>query len=289
MGKVKKNRKKNDDESSNLEVGRSIATLKQKKTSAKSSFTRTRHKFEELLNEDLPSSREVKEYKKKIDEQLQQVIILLTELFVLYEQSKNLDGQNRVVDEMEKIDTEYSNIMNQAKEYLYNRKDESSSIAGTVPSKVRRLQQDEIDAQEKIKEIEREFKQKQEELEPQRTELEKKYKMEMQVLDEKLASEGKKFELSKKEVLDIPEVNSSCDLDSIKSEQIHDHSECRKEIQLEKPDVNKESSTQKIGQDLWRQPKRVSVPVKVVMRTGSQSSLHVWIRFQQLQNTSCYN
>ena len=124
-----------------------------KKTSAKSSFTRTTHKFEELLNEDLPRSREVKEYKKKIDEQLQQVMILLTELFVLYEQSKNLDGQNRVVDEMEKIDTEYSNIMDQAKEYLYNQKDESSSITGTVQSKVRRLQQDEIDAQEKIKEI----------------------------------------------------------------------------------------------------------------------------------------
>ena len=150
-----------------MEVGRSIAILKQKKRSSKSSFTRTRHKFEELLNEDLPSSREVKEYKRKIDEQLQQVMILLTELFVLYEQSKNLDGQNRVVDEMEKIDTEYSNIMDQAKEYLYNRKDESSSITGTVPSKVRRLQQDEIDAQEKIKEIEREFKQKQEELELQ--------------------------------------------------------------------------------------------------------------------------
>ena len=225
MVKNKKNRKKNDDESSNLEVGRSIATMKQKKTSAKSSFTTARHKFEELLNEDLPSRHEVKGYKKKIDEQLQQVMILLP---ILYEQSKNLDGQNRVVDEMEKIDTEYSNIMDQAKEYLYNRKDESSSITGTVRSKVRRVQQDEVDAQEKIKEIEREFKQEQEELELQRTELQKKYKMKIQVLDEKLSREGNKFELSKKEVLDIPEVNSSYDLDSIKSEQIHNHSECRK-------------------------------------------------------------
>ena len=223
-----------------MEVGRSIATLKQKKTSAKSSFTRTKHKFEELLNEDLPSRHQVKEYQKKLDEQLQQIMVLLTELSVLYEQSKNLNRQNRVVHEMEKIDTEYSNIMDQAKEYLYNRKDESSSITGTVRSKVRRLQQDEIDAQEKIKEIEKEFKQKQEELELQRTELEKKYKMEMQVLDEKLASEGKKFELSKKEVLDIPEANSSCDLDSVKPEQTHDHSQCRKEVQLERPDVNEE-------------------------------------------------
>ena len=89
--------------------------MKQKKTSAKSSFTRTRHKFEELLNEDLPSRRKVKEYQKKIDEQLQQVIILLTELSVLHEPSKNLHGQNRVVDKMEKIDTEYSNITDQAK------------------------------------------------------------------------------------------------------------------------------------------------------------------------------
>ena len=83
----------------------------------------------------------------------------------------------------------------------------------------------------------------------------------MQVFHEKLASEGKKFKLSKKEVLDIPEANSSGDLDSVKSEQIHDHSECRKEILLERPDVNIESSTQKIGQDLWRQFKRVSVLV----------------------------
>ena len=83
----------------------------------------------------------------------------------------------------------------------------------------------------------------------------------MQVLDYKLASESKKFEFSKKEVLDIPASNSSCDLDSVKSEQIHDHSECRKVIELERPDVNKESSTQKTGQDLWRQLKRVSILV----------------------------
>ena len=86
MDKNKKNRKKNDAESSNSEVRRSIETLKLKKTSAKSSFTRARHKFEELLNEDLPSRREVKGYQKKIDEQLQQIMILLTELSVLYEQ-----------------------------------------------------------------------------------------------------------------------------------------------------------------------------------------------------------
>ena len=63
--------------------------------------------------------------------------------------------------------------MDQAKEYLYNWKDESSSITGTVWSKVRRFQQDKIDAQDKIKEIEIEFKQRQGELELQRTELEK--------------------------------------------------------------------------------------------------------------------
>ena len=51
-------------------------------------------------------------------------MILLTKLSVLYEQSKDLDRQNRVVDEIEKIVTEYSNIMDQAKEYLYNRKEE---------------------------------------------------------------------------------------------------------------------------------------------------------------------
>ena len=85
--------------------------------------------------------------------------------------------------------------------------------------------------------------------------------LEKKVLDGKLVNEGKKSELSKKEASGISEANSSCDLDSVKSEQIQDHSGCRKEMQLERPDVNKESSTQKIGQDLWRQLKRVSIPV----------------------------
>ena len=73
--------------------------------------------------------------------------------------------KNRVVDETDKM------ITDQAKEYLYNRKDESSSII--VQSKLRNLQQEEIHTRETIKEKEKEFKQKQEELELQQTELEK--------------------------------------------------------------------------------------------------------------------
>ena len=40
--------------------------------------------------------------------------------------------------------------MNQAKEYLHNRIDELLSITGTVQSRVRRLQHEEIDARKKI-------------------------------------------------------------------------------------------------------------------------------------------
>ena len=72
--------------------------------------------------------------------------------------------------------------------------------------------------------------------------MEEKYKMEILRLDYKLASEGKKIELWKNEVLDTIVANSSCDLESVKSEQIYDQTECRKEIQLERPDLKKESS-----------------------------------------------
>ena len=109
---------------------------------------------------------------------------------------------------MEKIDTEYSNIIDQAKKYLYNRKDESSSITGTV------LQQDEIDAQEKIKEIKRKNKKNKNNQSLNELNWRKKYKTEEQVLDEKLGSEGKKSELPKNKVLDIPGANSSGDLQS---------------------------------------------------------------------------
>lgn len=75
---------------------------------------------------------------------------LLTELSVLHEQSKNIGRQNCVIHEMEKIDGKNSNIMDQAKEYLHNRIDELLSITGTVQSRVRRLQHQEIDARKKI-------------------------------------------------------------------------------------------------------------------------------------------
>ena len=80
---------------------------------------------------------------------------ILSELCDLYEKAKNLDGQNYVVVEMEKLDDQYNDIMDKAKDYLYNRKDEASSITGTVKSKVERLQQDEIAAREKIDKIEK--------------------------------------------------------------------------------------------------------------------------------------
>ena len=43
---------------------------------------------------------------------------LLTELSLLYEQSKTIDGQNHVVGEMKKIHEEYNNIMDQVKGYF---------------------------------------------------------------------------------------------------------------------------------------------------------------------------
>ena len=47
---------------------------------------------------------------------------------------------------------------------------------------------------------EKEFEQKQDEMELQRTELEEKYKLEIQVLDDTCASECKKLEKSKLEI-----------------------------------------------------------------------------------------
>ena len=113
---------------------------------------------------------------------------------------------------MKKIDEEYRNIMDQANEYLYNQKDESSCVTSTVQS--RRWGW----CSKEHKRNRKKFKQKQEELERQPTELKEKCKMEIQVPNDKFAREGEKFKLSKKEVLHIPEAHSSSDPDSVKSE-----------------------------------------------------------------------
>ena len=62
--------------------------------------------------------------------------------------------------------------------------------------------------------------------------------------------------------------------------------ESRKEMQLERHDANKQSTTRKIGQDLWRQLYQFQCLMEIteIVRSGSQPSMHVWIRLQQLQN-----
>ena len=67
-----------------------------------------------------------------------------------------------------------------------------------------------------------------------------------------------------------------------------------KQIQLERPDLNKESSTQKrlvkiCGDSLRGYQFQCLMEIKEIMGTESQPSMHVLIRLQQQQNTSCYN
>ena len=114
-------------------------------------------------------------------------------------------------------------ITDQAKEYLYNRKDGSSSII--VQSKIRNLQQEEIYTRKTIKEKEKEFKQKQEELELQQTEL------------EKMQNGNRRFWMINLQVQVRNQnytASSFCDLDSVKSEQINDHTENRKKNTIKK-------------------------------------------------------
>ena len=64
-----------------------------------------------------------------------------------------------------------------------------------------------------------------------------------------------------------------------------------KQIQLERPDLNKESSTQKrlvkiCGDSLRGYQFQCFMEIKEIMRIGSQPSMHVWIRLQQLQTVT---
>ena len=81
-----------------IEVRKKITHLKQKKATGKSLFTKTRHKFLELLQEHLQSRNEVKQFRQKLENQLQEIMNLLTQLSSVFMEVDDTIAQIGIAD-----------------------------------------------------------------------------------------------------------------------------------------------------------------------------------------------
>ena len=119
-----------DTEAISDEIEERIQNIKQEKAKEKSAFARTKNKLLRMLDEqDYPSQREIKETCQQLGD-VQECAIgtmscLSTEYALLNERTK----RKKVVDEMDKLELEFSEANEKAQEYLESRKDELSSLA----------------------------------------------------------------------------------------------------------------------------------------------------------------
>ena len=97
-----------------------IIKLKQQKTTSKGLFTRTKHKLMAILeNEsDVMDGRKLKELRNELSELQRKIVELLSELSGEYGNINEFVKQDSTLDEIEKINEDFNDIMTKVNEHL---------------------------------------------------------------------------------------------------------------------------------------------------------------------------
>ena len=107
--------------------------FKKDKARAKSNFTRSRNKLLILFEqEDMPSRKEVRNACHSMDTCLEIVMGVLSNFSDFYTKYNELQKSRLVVKEMEKIEEDFNTTSQAAREYLDARKDDKSSITSDI-------------------------------------------------------------------------------------------------------------------------------------------------------------
>ena len=128
-----------DEEATSGEIEERIEDFKQDKARQKSSFTRIKNKLLRMVDEqDYPSRREIKELCQQLSDAQESAMETMTRLSMEYALLKDREKRKKVVEEMDKLELEFSEANEKAQEYLDARKDELSSLATEASENTRR-------------------------------------------------------------------------------------------------------------------------------------------------------
>ena len=106
-----------------------------------------------LLDEDMPSRRQVQSYQAALEDYQQELMDILEKMLDKCEEDNNAEQFKKLNDEVDKLVEEYGEVQQRAQEYLDYRKEDASS---TVSSKIMDWQRkNQSSLQEEIEENER--------------------------------------------------------------------------------------------------------------------------------------
>lgn len=232
MNKRKSKRNKRQEEDCDQEMNEllDITTLKKSKSTKKAHFTRCKNRLMDLLasgNADLVSVAEFKQTLTKLNEE---IIEILTELEKKYEKVKNARKQDEIIDEMEKLDEEFNKIIDMANEVILEERSVRSVSSRSNATKTRIGKTREQLVQEK------------------KMELKERYEKEKEELKKRMEAEMEQLSIREDRIED----KTSIDIDR----WLNDGKTVQNDSAVKTTEV-----TQKIGNDMWKQLKRVAIPV----------------------------
>ena len=113
----------------NVDVARLEMEFKKDKCRGKSNFTRARNKLLSLIdNEEGPSRRAIDEACRKMDSCMDIVLELLSNFSDFYIENNELQKSQKIISEMERIEEEFHSAHEAKRDYLDSQKDDRSSI-----------------------------------------------------------------------------------------------------------------------------------------------------------------
>ena len=146
-----------DTEAISDEIEERIQNLKQDKGKEKSAFTRIKNKLLRMLGEqDYPSQREIKETCHQLGDVQERAKETMSCLSTEYALLKDRIKRKKVVDEMDKLELEFSEANEKAQEYLESHKDELSSLAIDASENTRRRRVEETVCQKSAEQTRKE-------------------------------------------------------------------------------------------------------------------------------------
>ena len=242
MGKSKKKSRKQDseeeedmDQRTYLKVDENIEELKQEKSKAKNAFTKSHNCVKKLMDDDMPSHREIRASMETVCTEQETVVDALMELYKSYKMVGNHEKMKQTTKEMEKIESDLDESKEAVEGYLESRKDDALSVTTNAAITSWHMQNEREQKEQVVLGLEREL------------ELE-----EMEYNDMKTKGE-RTLQLKRQSILDAKQ----------DAEQDHEEDEPRLTLtpQIERyveKDKNIYSSQKEIGQDMWKQMKSVS-------------------------------
>ena len=107
-----------DEEATSGEIEERIEDFKQDKARQKSSFTRIKNKLLRMVDEQgYPSQREIKELCQQLSDAQESAMETMTRLSMEYALLKDREKRKKVVEEMDKLELEFSEANEKAQEY----------------------------------------------------------------------------------------------------------------------------------------------------------------------------